>query len=114
MGIEKETPVKIKIKSQKDGFNVVIKAKTLGTEAVPLTEAFIQELKSRGFSQMGEMPSDTEIKEPAKAVESSVPICPTHQKELVRRKGQFGDFWACPSKDENGEWCRWRPEKKKK
>lgn len=114
MGIETETPVKIKIKSQKDGFNVVIKTKADVDEAIPLTESIIEALKAKGFSTPSIAPASVETKETQTTPEISAPICPTHGKELVRRKGQYGDFWACPSKDDDGNWCRWRPEKKKK
>lgn len=113
MGKEIEAPVKLKIKSQKDGFNVVIKTKVIGSEAVPLAETFIEALKTRGFSTVEDAPPKTEAKEAIKENEQSAPVCPIHHKELVVRKGKFGDFWACPTKDEKGNWCQWRPEKKK-
>jgi hypothetical protein len=114
MGKEIETPVKIKIKSQKDGFNVVIKAKATGGEAVNVANTFIEELKTRGFTTLKNVPLPVEAKEAIKENEQPPPVCPTHHKELLKRNGKFGDFWACPTKDEQGNWCQWRPEKKKK
>jgi hypothetical protein len=38
-----------------------------------------------------------------------VPICEVHQLPLVRMKGKHGPFWSCHQKDENGEWCQYRP-----
>jgi hypothetical protein len=40
------------------------------------------------------------------------PMCPTHQKAMVKRKGQYGEFWACPTKMPSGEWCKAKPPKK--
>ena len=114
MNKEIEAPVKIKIKSQKGGFDVIIKARVSGSEAVPLADMFIEELRSRGFETLEDKPSAVEVKDTEKESEPAIPICPTHYKELVKRKGQYGDFWACPSRDEDGNWCRWRPEQQKK
>jgi hypothetical protein len=111
MNKEIEVPVKIKIKSHKDGFNVTIKTKVIGSEAVPLANKFIEELKAAGY-ETSEIPA-VETKEVEKETEPAIPICPTHNKELVQRKGQYGMFWACPTKLENGNWCKFRPKSEK-
>ncbi len=36
-------------------------------------------------------------------------VCPIHNREMVLRKGKFGNFWSCPSKNEDGSWCQYRP-----
>ena len=33
------------------------------------------------------------------------PVCPHHQKEM--RAGKGGSYY-CPSKDQNGEWCKFK------
>jgi hypothetical protein len=114
MNLEIENPVKIKIKSHKNGFDVTIKAKVIGSEAVPLTDMMIEQLNARGFKTIGEKSTTTETVEIETKSEQSIPICPTHHKELVKRKGEYGEFWACPSRDEKGNWCKWKPEKEKK
>ena len=114
MNKEVEKPVRIKIKCFKDDFDITIKAKVDGSEAVPLADMFIEQLKARGFKTIGESSQRGEIKEEEKQNETSIPVCPIHNKELVKRKGQYGDFWACPSRDKDGNWCKWKPEMVKK
>jgi hypothetical protein len=114
MNKEVEKPVKLKIKSSKDDFDITIKAKVDGSAAVPLADLLIEQLKARGFKTIGESSHTSETKEAEKQNETSIPVCPIHNKELVKRKGQYGDFWACPSRDEKGNWCKWKPEKEKK
>ena len=38
-----------------------------------------------------------------------VPICEVHQTPMVRVKGQHGPFWSCHQKDDDGNWCDYRP-----
>ena len=113
MNKEIDNPVKIKIKSRKDDFDITIKAKVDESEAVPLADTFIEQLKARGFKTIVDNSPMGETKEVEKQSEPSIPVCPIHHKELVKRKGQYGNFWACPSRDEDGNWCKWKPEKEK-
>ena len=34
------------------------------------------------------------------------PRCPVHSREMVLRKGRFGAFWSCPTRQLNGSWCQ--------
>jgi hypothetical protein len=114
MNKEVEKPVKIKIKSSKDNFDITIKAKVDGSEAVPLADMFIEQLKARGYKTIVSKPSNSSTIEEEKQSEPSIPICPIHNKEMVKRKGQYGEFWTCPTRDKDGNWCKWKPEKEKK
>ncbi len=38
-----------------------------------------------------------------------VPICEVHQTPMVRMKGKHGPFWSCHQKDEDRDWCQYRP-----
>lgn len=38
-------------------------------------------------------------------------ICGVHGKEMNLRKGQYGDFWSCPTKNADGSWCKWKAPK---
>src|SRR5205823_4457255 len=38
-----------------------------------------------------------------------VPICEIHQIPMVRMKGKHGPFWSCHQKDDDGNWCDYRP-----
>jgi hypothetical protein len=114
MNKEINSPVKLKIKCSKDDYDISIKAKVDGSDAVPLADLFIEQLKARGYKSFLAKPANLDTKEVEKQRENSVPVCPIHNKELVKRKGQYGEFWACPSRNEDGTWCKWKPEKEKK
>lgn len=43
--------------------------------------------------------------------ETEPPICPTHNVPMVKRIGQYGEFYACPRKTQDGQWCKERPPK---
>jgi hypothetical protein len=105
MNKEIENPVKVKIKGEKEGFKIVLKSKVTPDQAVSFTNGLIEDLKKNGVK--------TEVKDALpdnKPTEAAVPMCPTHNKEMVQRQGQYGNFWACPTK-ENGEWCKYHPKK---
>lgn len=38
-----------------------------------------------------------------------VPLCEMHQIPMVRVKGKHGPFWSCHQKDDDGNWCDYRP-----
>jgi hypothetical protein len=33
------------------------------------------------------------------------PRCPEHDRPMRYRKGRFGDFWSCPTRQPDGSWC---------
>ncbi len=113
MNKEINAPVRLKIKGSKDNFDISIKARVDGSDAVPLADLFIEQMKARGYKSFLAKPANLDTEEVEKQSEASVPVCPIHNKELVKRKGQYGDFWACPSRDKDGNWCKWKPEKEK-
>ena len=39
----------------------------------------------------------------------AVPICPIHQKLMNQRKGEYGTFWSCGLKMDDGKYCSYRP-----
>jgi hypothetical protein len=39
------------------------------------------------------------------------PYCQDHQVPMMSRKGKFGVFWSCPKKDDQGNYCKYRPGK---
>jgi len=41
------------------------------------------------------------------------PYCKDHQLPMVSRKSRFNDsmYWACPHKNEDGTYCKYRPPK---
>lgn len=43
--------------------------------------------------------------------ENGAPMCPTHNVPMVKRKGQYGEFYACPTKV-GDQWCKEKPPKK--
>lgn len=40
----------------------------------------------------------------------AIPICPIHNKEMIKRTGKYGEFWSCPTKDAQDNWCKYKPE----
>jgi len=44
---------------------------------------------------------------------SNQPYCNDHQVPMVARKSRFnnGMYWACPHKNEDGSYCKYRPQK---
>ncbi len=97
------------------GFRILITRPFENTGAIV---GMMNELCSLGFTpakgSLTEPQSEILPPVPPEKKESgkeSIPICPTHHKEMVLRKGQFGNFWACPTQ-ENGKWCNYRPPKK--
>ncbi len=40
-----------------------------------------------------------------------MPICQVHNTEMQLRKGQYGDFWSCGQKLQDGSWCKYKPPK---
>lgn len=50
------------------------------------------------------------VEQPALSSTIAVPICPIHNKEMVKRVGKFGEFWSCPTKDAQGNWCKHKPQ----
>jgi hypothetical protein len=35
----------------------------------------------------------------------AAPRCPEHDKPMAHRKGRFGAFWSCPTRQPDGSWC---------
>jgi hypothetical protein len=114
MNKEINTPVKLKIKGSKDNLDISIRARVDGSDAVPLADLFIEQLKARGYKTIVSKPLNSATIEEGKQSELPVPVCPIHNKEMVKRKGQYGEFWTCPTRDKDGNWCKWKPEKEKK
>src|SRR5688572_1578887 len=50
-------------------------------------------------------------KEIVKKADTNAPYCKDHQVPMVWRKGQYGFFWSCPHKSEDGKYCKYRPPK---
>jgi hypothetical protein len=40
------------------------------------------------------------------------PLCPIHKKPMALRMGQYGAFFSCSTKLDDGTWCNYRPPKK--
>ena len=37
---------------------------------------------------------------------NDIPICDIHKQYMKLKHGQYGDFYSCPIKDEQGNYCR--------
>jgi hypothetical protein len=42
---------------------------------------------------------------PADAQDAATPRCPEHNRPMKQRKGRFGSFWSCPTRQADGSWC---------
>jgi len=42
---------------------------------------------------------------PQDAQSTSTPRCPEHNRPMKHRKGRFGEFWSCPTRQPDGSWC---------
>lgn len=40
----------------------------------------------------------------------TVPSCAVHKAPMVRVNGKFGAFWSCRQRNEDGSFCRYRPQ----
>ena len=38
------------------------------------------------------------------------PICPVHQTPMKLRDGEYGQFWSCGRRNQDGNWCREKPD----
>ena len=106
----KENEVKVKIKGIREGYKFTFKSKVDREEAVIFTTKMIEDLKKSGF-EITEPKAEKKEAQPESV--PAIPVCPTHGVEMVSRKGQYGQFWACPNKDASGNWCKEKPPKKK-
>lgn len=107
-----EAPISFTIMAYFEGFQVLI-TRRMGEQAIlsqiPGVVALIKKLEEFGFepARLNQPPalSTTETKE------TVAPICELHKVSMVQRQGTYGKFWACPVKNPDGSWCKYRPGK---
>jgi hypothetical protein len=119
-----EAPISITVMAYYAGFQVLITRRT-GDQTiisqVPGIVALVQKLVEAGFEPVREMAQPalpiTETKTSRK--ESPNPICQIHHVPMVWREGinnttkKHYAFWACPQRNANGSFCKYRPEESK-
>lgn len=113
-----EAPISFTIMAYFEGFQVLI-TRRMGEQAIlsqiPGVVALIKKLEEFGFepARMNLPPTlpATETKETGKEIVA--PMCELHNVSMVQRQGSYGKFWACPVKNPDGSWCKFRPEKGK-
>jgi hypothetical protein len=117
-----EAPISITVMSYYAGFQVLITRRT-GEQPiisqVPGIVALVQKLVEAGFEPIRELPKPAlptaETKEAGK--EKIIPICQIHNVPMVWREGtntttkKHYAFWACPQKNPDGSFCKYRPRK---
>lgn len=113
-----EAPISFTVLTYFSEFQVLI-TRRMGDQPIlsqlPGLVALIQKLEELGFkpyraSQPTVLPT-TEVKEIGKEIVA--PICAVHNMSMVQRQGTYGKFWACPVKNPDGSWCKYRPDKGK-
>jgi hypothetical protein len=45
------------------------------------------------------------IETPQAAEAPVAPRCPVHDKPMKLRRGAYGTFWSCPTRNPDGRWC---------
>ena len=73
----------------------------LGTKAQMWQEVMNGKGKNKEPASFGKRIDTVEQVEEALA-----PKCPVHRTAMKKRKGQYGEFWSCGMKLQNGAWCR--------
>lgn len=119
-----EAPISITVMAYWEGFQVLI-TKRMGEQSIisqiPGIVALIKGLEEAGFEPVREtsaqaLPSP-ESKEFGK--EKAIPICGVHRVPMVWREGDNKNtgrhyaFWACPERNPDGSFCKYRPDKGK-
>ena len=82
-------------------------------DAKALYSEVIEEFNSQvqPWSEPGNRTGDGELKvgrrmETGKRKREIIaPCCPDHQVPMVFRRGRYGPFWSCPTKEADGSWC---------
>lgn len=107
----------IEIFLSSDGKNTVhVQASTVEEmdKQLPYTERLFRSILEK-FGTKAEMWKSQNGEEKHDRVSQKVSgdkICQLHQVILVERQGIYGKFFACPSRDQNGNWCSTKiPEK---
>ena len=113
-----EAPIAFTIIADFEGFQVLI-TRRLGEQSIlsqiPGVVALIQKLEESGFepARMNQplTLSTTETKETGEQM--IAPVCEIHKVSMVQRQATYGKFWACPVRDAEGNFCKYRPKKGK-
>jgi hypothetical protein len=116
-----EAPISITVLAYFEGFQVLITRRTGDlpiVSQIPGLIALITKLEEAGFKPVrmnfsAALPP-AENKEVGK--EREIPICATHKIPMVWREGTSKtgahySFWACPTKNPDGTWCKGKPSK---
>jgi hypothetical protein len=118
-----EAPISITVKAIYKGYEVLITKRSDENSVISLAPGIVllvDKLVELGFEpsratyQSGSLPHP-ETKETGK--ENPVPICGIHQTAMLWREGdnkQSGKhyaFWACPEKNPDGSFCKYKPQK---
>jgi len=117
-----EAPISITIMAYWKGFQVLITRRT-GEQPiisqVPAIVSLVNKLIEEGFEPVREMPQlalpTTETKDRGK--EMPAPICHIHNVSMIWKEGvnqqtkRHYAFWACPVRNADGSFCKYKPEK---
>lgn len=118
-----EAPTSITVKAIYKGFDILFTRRSDDQSVIPLVPgvvALIDKLIAAGFQPSREIyqavPPAPETKELGK--ENLAPICAVHNKPMIWREGNNKQtskhyaFWACPERNTDGSFCKYKPEKK--
>jgi hypothetical protein len=118
-----EAPISITVKAIFKGYEILITRRSDEHSVIPLIPgivSLVDKLVETGFEpsrtiyQSGSLPHP-ETNDAGK--DKLVPVCGVHRIAMVWREGdnkQSGKhyaFWACPEKNPDGSFCKFKPQK---
>jgi len=119
-----EAPLSITVKAIYKGFEVLITRRSDEQSVIPQIPgivALVDKLAETGFDggRVVIPPGLTSPEIKGNGNEKMMPICAVHHNPMVWREGNNAQtgrhyaFWACPEKNADGSFCKYRPGKNK-
>jgi hypothetical protein len=81
-------------------------------DALPLAKKIQEKLLQAPEPSAPSTVSQTSI-QPLNLQQAQAPLCEVHYSPMVSVQGKRGTFWSCHKRNEDGNWCSYRPPKGK-
>jgi hypothetical protein len=119
VGLEQETgneaPASVTIRGYYKGYSVLVTNRNAGVDVYPIVEKMIKAID--WMEQNGFKPSwnDTPAQQPLPIVDPNAPKCSVHNVPMKwitgisKTTGKNYAFWSCPSKNQDGTYCKAKP-----
>jgi len=104
-----EAPASVTVKLWIDDYNVMLTMRSQKvSDVVEQLEYIINTAKKKGWKSTwdkGEAPATGGKKAYSKPpADPNAPTCPTHNRQMRKFDGRYGEFWKCTAKIGDG-WC---------